>query len=1043
MKKIINIFSIIALSLLAFSCNIENSEGPGSRVHPGEPAHIKIPFYSGAGTNVDIKTKVSLGEDYEGKIYNLYVAIYNSEGELQYNMFYDLYTDGWSYTQNGTTSQGQGEVELSTYQGEDCSIYMVANISTAMYNLNADKLKIVGTTEAALRAMVAKLNQNIVSRDGFFLMTGWLKHVDIAEQQIISNENTVNSDGQTGTGTDLHLDRLDAKVTFNFTCAAPDDPTTHPTIESFSPTVWYVVNVPRRAYLMDVASNNSNYFGSDPDNYFESDHYRIFHTTTATSAGAYDTHTFSFYVTETNLEAKNPITSYAERERQEKDANGYNGDFVNAPDYATYVVVEGDLTMLETDYDPVTGVLVKRGRTLSADVKYKIHLGDLATSMSDFSALRNHSYTYNVTLKGVDNITIEVITSDNSKIAGGTPDDAVENDPGATGEVTLALEKFVNVDAHYASFVHSFAANNINDALTWYVKTPFSKGAAITNPADYKWIKFRINELGSNGKYKLNRRLFKPLTEPVTFDATAIYNGAEGSATESPTMTVKELTDYLITQRHLKDAGATNAFDSDGNLAITFFVDENYYEADPRDGTVSGELWKKFTGITVEPRIMHILSKTMESYDEESYVIASTISVKQKTIQTMYSTSSDISRAWGCEHEDEGTIGPRVGWRGNYGTTDGNTRSSQATYNQNNLGRLNNLKEWGVYNGSTWNENLNWSTYVNLTSDDATLYVTPLQSGYNYVAYQCMSRNRDNDGDGKIDRDEVRWYLASHKQINALWTGDMSIVTSARYYIKPASTIYLHYATSSSMATSSATGLSTQPLIVWAEEFGATGRMGADISGGRGGEKYYVRCVRDFNTDLTGNPAADAANPEDFIKVTGSNDGGWTFDLSALASENFRESRDAELIYGMDDNPANNRVSVSFVTAPVGSHPKYPKTTFQDLNNDERVGIGRQNPYCPEGYRLPNNRELTIMYSYLPQTFWTTGTVPDSGSGFISRTAWSLGRLGSNPDEIRLTIGVVYGGANMSTQIDGEAAYNAKSTVSRCVKDVYEVSIDD
>lgn len=1035
MKKIINIFSILALSLLVFSCKMETPEESGSIVRPGEPAHISIPFYCSGGSGVDIRTKVTVGEDYEGKIYNLYVAIYNNEGELMYNMFYDLYTDGWSYTQAGTSSQGQGKVDLSTYQGTDCSIYMVANISTAMYNLNADKLKTVGISEAGLKNMVAKLNQNIVSRDGFFLMTGWLKHVDIAEQHIVTNASTINSDGDEGVGTDLHLDRIDAKVTFNITCSAPDNPTTQPTIESFHPTGWRIVNVPRRAYVMEVASNNPEYFGTSADNYFNSEYYRIFHNTPASGEGTYDTNTFSVYLTESKLSAKNPITSYSERERQEKDENGYNGAFVNAPDYATYAEIDGELTMQETDYNPITGVLVQSGRTLSANVKYKIHLGDLNKGMDDFQILRNHDYTYNVTIKGVDNITIEVITSDNSKLAGGTPDDAVENSPGATGEVTLALEKFVNVDAHYSTFVHSFKADNINEALTWYVQTPFSKGPAINNPADYKWMQFRVNELGSDGKYKLNRRLYKPLADPIVFDANAIYNGAEGSATASPAMTVKELTDYLKVQKARRAAGETNAFDTEGNMAITMFVDEYYYDADPRDGSVHGDLWKSFTGSAVSPRIMHILSKTMESYDEESYVIASTISIKQKTIQTVFSTQSNVSKAWGVEQVDESKITAETGWRN--GNT--NTRSTSVESADRNKGRYNSVREWGVYNNG-WRTNVRWDTYLNLTSASADTFVPELKSNYNYIAYQCMSRNRDNDGDGMIDPSEMRWYLIAHNQVNALWTGDMSVTSSARFYNPPADNIYVHYATSSTMP-----GNATYPMIVWAEEFGATGRIYADQANQKPKYGYHVRCVRDFNTDLTGNPASEDATPDNIVTVTGSNTEGYVFDLSRLAPENFRESRSTELIFGSDQNPVNNRVSVKFMTAPIASNPTYVSVGFEDLNNDDRVGIGRYNPFCPEGYRLPNNRELLLMFGYLPQDFWSSA--PKTSEAYISRTYWTLGILGNNAGNEsaqsggeRVSICVRADGVGITTQPNG---YKLNSTVSRCVKDVYEVSIDD
>ena len=1046
MKKIINIFSILALSLLVFSCKMETPEESGSIVRPGEPAHITIPFYCGGSSSVDIKTKVTVGDDYEGKIYNLYVGIYNDESELMYNMFYDLYTDGWSYTQNGQTSQGEGEVDLSTYQGNDCSIYMVANISTSMYNLNADKLKLVGTTEAGLRAMIAKLNQNIISRDGFFLMTGWLKHVNISENMVISNERTTNSDGDSGVGTDLHLNRLDAKITFNVTCAKPDDPTTQPTIESFNPTGWRIVNVPLRAYLME-AGNDANYFGSNPDNYSNPEYYRIFHNTPTTDPEGYDTNTFSFYLTESKLEAKHPITTYRERELQEKDEYGYNGAFVNAPDYATYVVIDGELMMQDTDYNPVTGVLVKTGRTLSANVQYKIHLGNMGADMSDFKVLRNHDYKYNVTIKGVDNITIEVITSDNSKTAGGTPEDAVENTPGATGEVTLALEKFVNVDAHYSTFVHSFVADNVDAALTWYVSTPFSKGAAINNPADYKWITFRVNELGTDGKYKMNRRLFKPYDETATFDMDALYNGAEGSATASPGMSVKELTAYLKAQKVRRAAGQSNAFDSEGKMAITMFVDEYYYDKDPRDGTVSGDLWKKFTGSAVSPRIMHILSKTMESYDEESYVIASTISIKQKTIQTVYSTQSSISRAWGVEQVDETKVTPAMGWRSNSSSAAArNTRRTAVDYVNNNKGRLNNVREWGVYNGSNWVTNLRWDTFMNLTSADENSFIPDMKTDYNYIAYQCMSRNRDNDGDGIIDPDEMRWYLIAHNQVNALWTGDMSVTSAARFYNPPADDIYVHYPTSSVIVSTGSSN--TQCLMVWAEEYGATGVLYGDHPAQASKYGYHVRCVRDFNTDLTGNPASDAANPEPLITATGSNAAGWTFDLSNLAPENFRESRSTELIYGSDQNPVNNRISVKFMTAPVASQPTYNAVTFQELNNDDRVGVGKYNPYCPEGYRLPNNRELLLMFGYLPLNYWSHSE-GSSHHAFISRTWWTLGILGNNKGNTsattggqRVSIGVDEDGLRITTQpVSGN--FTLSSTVARCVKDVYEVSIDD
>ena len=58
-----------------------------------------------------------------------------------------------------------------------------------------------------------------------------------------------------------------------------------------------------------------------------------------------------------------------------------------------------------------------------------------------------------------------------------------------------------------------------------------------------------------------------------------------------------------------------------------------------------------------------------------------------------------------------------------------------------------------------------WSKYMNYEVDNDT---PQLQSNYQYMRYACLTRNRDNDGDGKIDRNEVRWYLASINKLLGL-----------------------------------------------------------------------------------------------------------------------------------------------------------------------------------------------------------------------------------------------------------------------------------
>ena len=45
-----------------------------------------------------------------------------------------------------------------------------------------------------------------------------------------------------------------------------------------------------------------------------------------------------------------------------------------------------------------------------------------------------------------------------------------------------------------------------------------------------------------------------------------------------------------------------------------------------------------------------------------------------------------------------------------------------------------------------------------------------------------MSRNRDNNGDGIINAGEVRWYLASIRQLVGIWMGADGVDNTARLY---------------------------------------------------------------------------------------------------------------------------------------------------------------------------------------------------------------------------------------------------------------------
>lgn len=1019
MKKSI-FFSLFAAAAVLCSCQKEIFPVVDEVVEEGLPTTVEIPFCFDAQKKVS--TKVTLGESFEGTLYNLYVAIYDSEGKLMFTKFFENAGTEWSHVQSNDS--GHGTVKITTHTANNASIYAVANIDVAMINLDAEKLKIVGQTEAGLRSMVAKLNQDIITSDGFFLMSGWLKGVNLTTSGLSVLSTAKNSNGETGSSIKLHLDRLNAKVTFNVTCAAPADPSNSPTIESFIPKKWQVVNVPRRAYLMPgVDTNSYASFGSSEDNYFDMPAYGTFHTTAG--SGKYNVDSWSFYTIESLLKAKsNALTAPKDRELQEKDSMGRNGAWVYAPDYGTYVILTGTVMMSDATYDTSGALVMIEGTTLSAEVQYKIHLGNFKTDVTDFGQKRNTHYIYDVTIRGVDDITIEVVTSDDPDLS------TIEKAPGATGDVTIAKEAFKYVDSHYESFYHAFKASNITSNLTWFVRTPFSNGQASDSPADYKWVKFRVNEMGSDGKYKKNRRPFKPYNKDFAFDYTADYSGAVGTTEESPTMTVKELVAYLKKQNELKAAGSTNFFDAAGEIGVTVFVDENYYEEDPRDGTADPELWKKFTGSNVNPRVMHILSRTMSSDDEESLVTASSLSIKQRPIECLYSPYASVTSAWGCETLDESPSTFGMYWQ----KDNKKVRKTEITPANNHKGRNNTLREWEVYGDGGWNNSKTWATYVNVTHDGTdTLRLT---SNYNYLAYMCMLRNRDNDGDGIIDPEEMRWYLATGQQIACLWIGDNTLSPEGKYYVAPDNYWRSHYITSSANK-----GSGTAPLVVWSEEYGATNSAYAHLNWDQWEKyrgtvpKYKTRCVRDLGTDLSVNP--ETSLPDPLIVVNTST---YEFDLSRLAEENFREYRNKDLIFGDEKNVINNRVARSFAAAAPEKNITFTASSFRQINKAlDDAGLAGTNVYCPAGYRLPNNRELSILFHYLPNEFWG-----DSGLVYFTRTWWSRGVMGDSTDRFdknfnitdRTTVGVYNG----TIQIE---VSTMNATTARCVKDTFSVSVED
>lgn len=100
--------------------------------------------------------------------------------------------------------------------------------------------------------------------------------------------------------------------------------------------------------------------------------------------------------------------------------------------------------------------------------------------------------------------------------------------------------------------------------------------------------------------------------------------------------------------------------------------------------------------------------------------------------------------------------------------------------------------------------------------------------------FECLSRNRDLNGDGTIDEDEVRWYLPSVRQCIFAWCGKKSLPTEISFETT-------NYATSTNLGF----------RIWWALE-------GTAISSWANMETNpMIRCVRNLGTNSTSGEVSD------------------------------------------------------------------------------------------------------------------------------------------------------------------------------------------
>lgn len=1057
MKK----FIILSVLVCLFASCIEENLVPPSV--GDEEVLVDLDFGGSAFEMVRVGTKATLDVVPESRVTNMFVFIF--VGEKRYYAHYfdkeDLKysveevrenpVNCWYVDQmtSATDAATNGILRIKCPSLTGGQIYIMANIDADMVNVSPEKLNTV-TTLSQLKALSAVLNQEITSRNGLFPMAGVSELVDISSAGIFKSG--------TSDAVKVMLERFDAKVKVNFRVATDKELSadeggivTTQRLKEFRPESWCVRNLPKGCYIIPQDSDaEEGYFDTTPV-IFETSGTESFTVGGTTYQSAVNG--FSFYMLENRESAKQTVSSFSAREQKNKDANGLfdssDGIWTNAPENGTYLEVKGEVVM-EVDVSTEA-----KKQQLAADVTYYIHLGDVKSDINDYSIKRNTIYTYTVTIKGVSSIELEVTTSDPA-----APGKVQEKEPGAEGMVYIAKESIFTFDAHYGQRVFAFDAAYIDpETVTWYVKTPFGKEGTpdkvgdteVPSGMDYKWVHFMVNKLNdtSDYSYKYGGNTYdRSLSTPAYSHKNMRYPGD----TSSELMDIVQFTKFIKEQKRNYDAHKENAFrrefdqewfdwyndkhagaevtdpssDPDGSwfrdrIYVTVFVDEYYYDVNPITGDADSQLWKRF--VNQPNRLMHILCDNQKSLDKASSATGSVITIRQRSIQTPYNIEQDdLQTGWGCETEDENADsylwffepGETMvkdkdggGPKGSYSAM-GNTAVHNGLYNT--------ARIWGVTSGGTWHD-VEWDTYLDYEREND--FIGP--NGYNIVflnkdkavlRYSAMMRNRDNNGNGKIDPEEIRWYTASLGQLQFLYFGELGLNEAAILYPEKYSNATGTYSAPHPYAgadkwrchiiSSTSKKGKAYPRILWAEEGLSVSNYREDI-GWDMKAPYSVKCVRNLGFDsktstkdyfLVSNPDAEANRPQNMINVTEEGSGVskvYKFDMTNIndASKRFYTSVELE---PYDEESEMARIYQGFETGVLLTGAV---SNYQDLKSKLEAGT----QICPDGYRVPNVRELGVMYILCEDGTWWANKYS------MTSTYYSLGPLGEKQIDFSTTDG--------------------------------------